>query len=221
MGTRDGNNKLLLSPPNIAGGGTTPVPAEGKVGLCWPYSPCPSLEAAGTTPATGLLGLETSKKRDKEDFISAEAAGFLPPLGLFPSSSQQLHSSSWPQRGHPAHHKSQCLQDFWPNQISQQLSRTLVSLVVSIHGQWAPGMDCKKLKHLVFHQGQLTPLLLHVSMCRGVKLMQCYFSWKTVLSITFQKCRKPSASGRVPRITGVEWRKGWPAGRACPSAIIF
>lgn len=87
-------NKLLLSPPNIAGWGTTPVSAEGKVGLCWPYSPCPSMESAGTAPATRLLGLETSKKRAKEDFISAEAAGSLPPLGLFPSSSQQLHSSS-------------------------------------------------------------------------------------------------------------------------------
>lgn len=44
---------------------------------------------------------------------------------------------------------------------------------------------------------------------------------KTVLSITYQKCRKPCVSHRAPTIMGVLWRKGWPVGKACPSAIIF
>lgn len=42
-----------------------------------------------------------------------------------------------------------------------------------------------------------------------------------VLSITYQKHRKPSTSHRAPTTRTPVWREGWPAGKACPSAIIF
>lgn len=50
-------------------------------------------------------------------------------------------------------------------------------------------------------------LVLSVNLCRKGKLRCYYSSWKIMLSITCQKCRKLSVSCRVPRTRGVGWRK--------------
>lgn len=115
------------------------------------------------------------------------------------AASQQLLALERPQWGQSAHHESPYLLRwiFEATRPHKSFADTLVSLATSIHdsqrAQWCPCMGCWIAAPCSSPRPVYTcqTLLLCANTHRDEKLMDNYFSWKMVLSITYQKHRKP------------------------------
>lgn len=230
----DGSSMPLTTPPTLA---------EGKATFRWPSYPVLPRRPAGTMLATGHLDGAFWKwaggpKRDvatmtfllkllrPHHWVSSWARP-----RLHAQWSEQLHSRSWPQKG-----------------LSEDTTKAFIygagllrqpDLTASFQTHlfcWScPSMLARGASGVLLQAASIwiaapcssprpayaCQALLCVYTCKDGKLTGNYFSWKVVLTITYQKRRMPSTSHRVPTTMRAVQRKGWPAGKASPSAIIF